>query len=60
MRNVRAHIEAARTVYLDRLALGYPTADARREALAYLRRKTGWAESFAAGVLDRALEYPTA
>lgn len=34
---------------------GNPPHIARPQALAYLRRKTGWAEPFAAGAFDREL-----
>lgn len=46
------YLRRAIIFYQEKIDLGHRVADARPMALAYLRRKTGWAEPFAAGAFD--------
>lgn len=53
MAEIQAHyLRQARMFYQERVDLGHSVAVARPQALAYLRRKTGWPEPLAAGAFD--------
>ena len=49
------YVRRAVIFYQERIDLGHKVAEARPQALAYLRRKTSWPEPMAAGAFDREL-----
>ena len=50
------YLDRAVGVFLARLEEGYRPDNARAQACAYLRRKTGWAHPLAQGALDSAIQ----